>query len=926
MKITNIKINGILNPLGFSYDHLVLSARVTDTKAKKQTKARIEVSETEDFSQLVYEREASDIDLAGEELSFPVIPRNRYFVRVFVWGDNGECAVSESAYFETAKMDEKWEGKWITTRKEDTFHPVFSKKFSCNKKVASARIYICGLGCYEAYLNGNKLGEDYLAPFIHDYNEEQQYQTYSMTEYLKNENEIKVILGNGWYKGEFGLEHKNCNYGEEFLLIGELHIKYEDGSEEVIPTDETWKYQGSDIEDSGIYFGEVLNRQLWKDKENLWKKAVYAEKGTGSLVARYSVPVKAMEAIKPVELIYTPAGEIVLDMGQNFAGYVEFEVDCMPGKKIVLDFGEVLQQGNFYRDNYREAKSQFVYISKGGYEKVRPHFTFFGLRYVKITGWPGEVKPEAFTGWAVYSEMERTGYIDTSDKKINRLYANSVWGLKSNFLDMPTDCPQRDERMAWTGDAQVFAATASYHMDTRAFYYKFMRDLRREQDKCFGGIPNYLPNMGNLSGCGSVWGDIATILPATLCEMYDNKADFQMEYKMMKDWVDYIHQEDIKHGENNLFNFGFHFGDWLALDGITEQSFKGGTEDTLVASVYYYHSAILTKAMAERLGETEDVKYYANLAERIKEAIYKEYFTPTGRLAMDTQAAYIICLKYGLAPNKEKLLEGFRNRLKKDCYKIKCGFVGAPLLCTTLCENGMEEMAYHFLFEEEFPSWLYSVNLGATTIWERWNSLLPDGTVSGTGMNSFNHYAYGSVMEFVYKYVVGIRPLEAGFKKAKIAPVITGRFRYVKGSFASQAGNYECHWQIEKDGQVKVKVSIPFNRSAVVCLPGYSEGEMELTAGDYEFSYYPEKDYRKPYGETTFIGELSKDGEALEILKKYIPQAYGMALSQDKENLSLRLFELKWMFYMGIVPENVEKAIEELKELVRFPYNKYEAK
>lgn len=916
MKISNVKINGITNPLGFSYDHVVLSARVSETKAKKQTNARIEVSETEDFSQLVYKREASDIDLMGEELSFPFSPRTRYYVRVMVWGENGESAVSDVAYFETAKMDETWSGKWITTLREDTYHPVFSKKFPCSKKVKSARLYICGLGCYEAYLNGSKLGEEYLAPFLHDYNEEQQYQTYDMTEHLRKNNEIKVYLGNGWYKGEYGLEHNSCNFGDEFLLIGELHICYEDGTEEVIPTDETWCYQGSDIEDSGIYFGEILNRQLWADKENPWKQAVCAEKGTEKLIARYSPSVKAMESIKPVEIIYTPAGEVVLDMGQNFAGYVEFEIDCMPGKRIVLDFGEVLQEGNFYRDNYRDAQSQFVYISKGGHEVVRPHFTFFGFRYVRVTGWPGEIKKENFTGWAVYSEMERTGYVKTSNEKINRLYENSVWGLKSNFLDVPTDCPQRDERMAWTGDAQVFATTASYHMDTRAFYYKFIRDLKYAQKACGGGVPNYLPNMGNLSGCCSVWGDIATILPSVLQVMYDNKADFATEYEMMKDWVDYIHNEDVKNGENNLFNFGFHFGDWLALDGITEQSFKGGTDDALVASVYYYHSACLTAEMAERM-QREEANYYRELSAKILDAIHNEYFSPTGRLAVDTQAAYIICLKFGVGPSKEKLLAGFRERLKKDCYKIKCGFVGAPLLCTTLCENGMEDLAYHFLFEEEFPSWLYCVNLGATTIWERWNSLLPDGTVSGTGMNSFNHYAFGTVSEFIYKYVVGIQPLAAGFKKARIAPVITGRFQYVEGSYASLAGDYACRWSIETDGQVKVQVEIPFHRTAVVCLPGYKEKEMELDAGHYEFSYYPEVDYRKPYGENTFLGDLSKDEEALEILKRHIPQAFGMALSDDRENLTLRMFELRYMFFMGIVPEMVDGALQELKELIR---------
>jgi alpha-L-rhamnosidase len=918
MRITSLKINGITNPLGFSFDHIEVSCLVEETNAKKLSKASIEVSKCPDFSELLLKKEGPDLKLSGERLDLKLDPYVTYYYRITVIGDNGDMATSETAWFETAKMKEPWQAEWIGPQKEDSFHPLLRKYFTVKGIVKRARLYICGLGVYEAYLNGNKIGKEYLAPYIHDYTVEYQYQTYSLDSMITDTNQITVMLGNGWYKGYYGLDGRNNNFGDRFAAIAEIHLEYEDGSVEVIGTDNSWEYCGSDIEDSGIYLGEIYNRMLWNGKINPDKKVAILPLDKEKLIARYSLPVIVKEELKPLELIHTPAGETVLDMGQNFTGYIEFEADLKPGTKIILDVGEVLQQGNFYNENYRSAKSRFTYISCGGKETVRPHFTFFGFRYVRVTGWPGEVNPEAFTGKVVYSDLDRTGYIETSNPKINRLYLNSLWSLKSNFLDIPTDCPQRDERMGWTGDAQVFAPTASFHMDTRAFYYKFIRDLRNAQRTMHGGVPHFIPNIGSLSGACSVWGDIATILPETLYEYYHNDSDMSLEYSMMKDWVDYITGEDEKAGRKYLYHTGFHYGDWLALDGITKQSVKGGTDDYYIASVYYYHSTNLVVKMAERLGHTEDVKAYQELADKIKEAIFTEYFTPSGRLAVDTQAAYIIALKFGVYKDKERILEGFRERLRKDCYQIKCGFVGAPLLCLVLCENGMVDLAYHFLLKEEFPSWLYCVNLGATTIWERWNSLLADYTISGTGMNSFNHYAYGSVMEFVYKYIVGIRPLQPGFQKVLIAPEINMHFRWVKGSYTSVNGNYVCEWNIKEDGKVHVHIEIPFNTSAVVRLPRYEKEEFELTAGSYDFVYIPGQDFRRIYSEETLLQDIAGDPEAIQILKDTIPHAVWMVTGDDIENRIKKLKELRYMTYAGIDSEKAEQAIKKLLDLKRW--------
>lgn len=940
MKITGMKINGICNPIGFLYEKLLCSWKVTETFAKKQKFSCIEISKMPDFKEIIYKKEGRELDCCEAELSFRPMPYTTYYWRVTVEAFGGERAVSNAAFFETGKMDMPWKGKWIGTAKEDTFHPVLKKSFQIVGMPVRARLYICGLGLYEAYLNGTKIGCDYLAPFLNDYLECYQYQTYDITDLLSEENEFRILLGKGWYMGVFGLQNKPELFGNEMMAIAELHIEYEDRETEVIATDDTWLYQGSDIEESGIYYGEIFNRLLWKERKNPWKKVIIKE-APGNLVERYSLPVCVKEELSPINIIHTPAGELVLDMGQNHAGYMEFEADFAEGTKIVFECGEVLQNGNFYHENYRDAQSVFIYISDGRKETVRPHFTYFGYRYLKVSGWPGELQKEDIRAKVVYSDLERTGYIETSDEKINRLYQNCLWSQKSNFIDLPTDCPQRSERLGWTGDAQVFSPTASCNMDTRAFYRKYLRDLRSEQLRAKGAVPNYIPSIGDYGGAASVWGDAAVFIPEQLYIAFGNIKEMEDYYPLMHDWVEYLYCADEETGGKRLLLNRFQFGDWLALDGITEQSFKGGTEDNYIGSVYYYQSVKLTAQMAERLGYSEDAGRYKKLAKEIFDAVLAEYFTLNGRLAMDTQAAYIIALKFGIYKDREKLIAQFKERMRKDCYQIRCGFVGAPLLCTTLCENGMEDLAYHFLFQEEFPSWLYCVNLGATTIWERWNSLLEDGTVSGTGMNSFNHYSYGSVVEFLYSYIAGIRAEKPGYQRAVIAPVPDMRFRYFNCTYHSASGKYVSNWKIAENGIILLHVEIPFNCKARVILPrynkqqftGYSyeerkvknigdsvteDGKIMLCSGIYEFSYMPDKDYRQRYDVNTRLVEVADDEEVLSILKEELPAAYEIILRKDKENENLTFGELGKMFFLGFDEDMVKDVTNKIYTLKRW--------
>lgn len=922
MEIKKLKINGMKNPVGYDFSNLRVSWQVAGTEAEIIRNTKIEAAEDAFFQHILFEKQGN-LNQTGEIITLELLPRTRYYVRVSAEGEHGENTVSEVAFFETAKMQEAWTGTWIKPREDDRFHPVFHKKFKLKgekQKVEHVRLYICGLGMYQAFVNGKQAGNEVLTPYYNDYHTRVQYQTFNITDHLKKwgkeEHEIQVLLGNGWYKGTFGLAHKNHNFGTEFMMLAEIHVLYEDGSEEIIGTDETWEYCGSEIESSGIYDGEVINHLLWDGQENGWKKPLPAMP-EGKLVPRCSLPVVEKEDMPVREIIKTPAGETVLDFGQNFAGYVVFQTFLAKGTKIVLDFGEILQDGNFYNKNYREAKSQFVYISDGREELVKPHFTFFGFRYVRVSGWQCEISKDDFMGKAVYSDMERTGFMETGNEKVNRLYLNALWGQKSNSIDFPTDCPQRDERLGWTGDAQVFSGTASYNMDTETFYGKFLQDLRDEQQKYDGIVPGVIPVLDpNGPIFSSVWGDIATFLPMVLFEHSGDLIALESHYPMMKDWVDKITREDKARGQQFLYNFGNQLGDWLALDGRTEQSMNGGTDEYFIGSCYYAMSALKTAQAAEVLGKTEDGVYYRTLYEHIKDAVIREYYTQTGRLAIDSQTGYIVALYSGIYPDRERVKQGLRTRLYKDCYKMKGGFVGAPLLCRVLAENGMQEEAFYFLLQEGYPGWLHCVNLGATTIWERWNSVLDDGHLSGTMMNSLNHYAYGAVVEFLYRDVAGLSPAEPGFKKILYTPMVNAKLKTMKASYECPYGTWRSEWEIRSDGKVHVVLDVPFGCTAVVGLPFYPAAEIgEVHAGTHRFDYQPTEDLRARYSKQTMFKDMMQDEKAQAIIERVSPLLGYFLGSGNEDFLYESLDTLEGMSYMGFQKEEIEKLTKELTEI-----------
>lgn len=842
MRIERLKVNHIENPVGFLLDSISFSWTVTQAMGNRTAKARVQIALDSGMEQLVYDSgERERVNCADFAPDFSTEPGVRYYWQVQVWDDFGDCGKSDVAFFETAAQMK--EGKWIRAPFAKEVHPLFRRKFQVSEKIASARLYICGLGLYEAFLNGEKIGDEYLAPHYNDYDLWLQYQTYDLTSQLQQgENCIGILLGNGWYKGRFGfIRGMDGLYGDTCKLICELHLKFEDGTQKIIPSDTSWLCAPSPVLRSSIYDGEAWDSRkeipAWDQAscdEKEFVPAILASENKCLLTPRLSPPVKIMERIKPVKLLHTVADEWVLDFGQEMTGWVEFFCKAPENAEIVLQYGEILQEGKFYNDNLRTAKAEYRYIANGTKAWVRPHFTFYGFRYVKVQGIQ-EIDLDDFTGCVLYSQMPQTGFIETSNEKVNRLFQNALWGQKGNFLDTPTDCPQRDERMGWTGDAQVFSATACFNMYTPAFYKKYLYDMKLEQDTLDGSVPHVVPNalgqMGralhregkhinnravNIPHGSCAWGDAATVIPWNLYLFYGDKTMLAQQYENMKSWVDHIRKVDVERcGGRYLWTDGFHFADWLSLDNFHKGSCYGATDTYLVASAYYYYSAKLTEKAAEELGKPGDAAYYGELATHIKEAFLAEYYTATGRLAQETQTALALVLWLDLIPEggRQRQVDKLMAKLQEEKMHLTTGFVGTPLLCPVLTENGHGDAAYTLLLNEDYPSWLYEVNMGATTIWERWNSVLPDGSISDTGMNSLNHYAYGSIVEWMYRYMCGLNPSAPAYKRFTIRPYTDERFDWVRMVYESPYGLIRSEWEKKENG-ILYTIEVPFDAEA----------------------------------------------------------------------------------------------------------------
>ncbi len=932
MQIYDMKVNHLANPLGFRMPRTVFSWKVKEAEGKRQEAARLQVAADEGMGEILFD---SGFDAGADSLGYRAAlelkPRTRYYWTVTVRSELGEEARGAVQWFETAKMQEAWAGKWITCDNSEKRHPYFEKDVEISGPVKRARLYISGLGLYEAFYKvkeqdackEKRIGEEYLTPYSNDYNEWVQYQTYDVTELLQSSGKLSVLLGNGWYKARFGfaaLEDVGF-YGNEWKLIAELRIEYEDGREEVIGTDESWSVGRSRITFSNLYDGEMRDDTL-PDMEIC--RAVICEPPKGVLTERMSLPVVVHETFDPVELLHTPAGELVFDMGQEFTGIFALRVHGPAGTKIHVQTGEILQGGNFYNENLRSAKSEYIYISDGSEKVVVPHFTFYGYRYVKIQGIP-DLKKEDFKGLALYSDFGEIGFMKTGNGLINRFIENVRWGLKDNFVDVPTDCPQRDERMGWTGDAQVFSPTAMYLTDAYAFYAKYLYDMAREQSALDGAVPHVVPSCGvEESAC--VWGDASCIIPWNMYLFYGDKSILEDQFESMRSWVDYIGRVD---GDNHGWRDVFHFGDWLALDHpeTGSEQVMGGTDEAFIANLYYAVSAGLVAKAAHVLGYQEEEERYGRLSEEQFEAVKKEFYSVTGRCCIKTQTALLLTLKYHLSENEELVKSQLLQLFQFSHGKLRTGFVGTPLMNNILSDNGMDSLAYDLLLNEEYPGWLYEVKLGATTVWERWNSLLADGTISGTSMNSMNHYSYGSVLEWMFRHAAGIDSIDGvpGFRQARFAPVLDWRLRSMEASYDSASGVYACRWELKDKEHVTVSVTVPFNSSAVLRLPAapqevyedranpmfadVRDGVCHLQPGSYTVSYRLSETLKKNYGLDTPMWKLKAEPEVVEKLKDVLDLT---KIEEEYMGRSVRAYQDMFKTVIGTeLLEKVEAALAE---------------
>ena len=765
----------------------------------------------------------------------PLKSGKKYFWQVRVWDNNGKASSwSSPASFQMALLNKSdWKAKWIEPGYAgDTVGapcPMFRKQFSANKRIVSATAYITAHGLYEAQINGHRVGDAYLTPGWTSYNHRLQYQVYDVSSLLKQgDNAVGITIGNGWYRGPIAWGNNINRYGKSSGLLFQLNLTYSDGTSTIIVSDESWKSSTGAIRYSEIYNGETIDARLNKTGWSLpgyndadWNGVKIGEYSFDNLIATSNEPVRKHETFAPQKMITTPKGEKVIDFGQNLVGWVVLKVKGNPGDAIRISHAEVLdKQGNFYTANLRAAKAQDNYILKGDNEETfEPHFTWHGFRYIKVEGYPGELKPENFTAVTLYSDMKQTGTFSSSNPLINQLQHNIQWGQKGNFLDVPTDCPQRDERLGWTGDAQAFSRTATFNMNVDNFFSKWLKDLAADQLPN-GSVPFVIPNVLGASSAGSAgWADAATIIPWNMYLAYGDKKILEQQYPSMKAWVEYMYTKST----NDLWNTGFHFGDWLFFRPNDDNDGRSAVTDKyLIAQCFYAHSTQLLINAAKLLGNTKDEETYSALLQKIKDAFVKEYMTPNGRLVSGTQTAYVLALNFDVLPEtlRAQAADRLVENIKSYGDHLTTGFLGTPYLCEVLTRFGYNDVAYKLLLQTTYPSWLYPVKMGATTIWERWDGEKPDSTFQTPGMNSFNHYAYGAIGDWMYRKMVGIDTYEdgVGYKHIKIQPHIGGDFTFASATLQTYYGKLSSSWKLEND-KLLMDVEIPANTTATVFVP-----------------------------------------------------------------------------------------------------------
>ena len=691
---------------------------------------------------------------------------------------------------------------WISyPTKEDYTCPVFKKKFTTSKEIKKATLKITSLGCYYAELNGARIGDFILAPGW-TYYKRAQMQTYDITHMINNENEIRATLSQGWFNGRINLRTRKELPNVYPALICEIELIYKDNTKEYIYSDKTWECALSKITFSDIYDGESYDA-TYEEKFIPVKVQNYSE---FKIVKQQGEIVKEQEIIYPQSIFKTPKGETVIDFGQNMTGYFEIDLNAKREEIVSLSVAEVLDKnGNFYTENYRSAKAKFDYICTDGHQVYKPKLCFWGFRYIRVDQFPCEITKNGIKAIVLHSDLKRTGYLNSSSPLLNQLFSNIIWGQKGNFLDVPTDCPQRDERLGWTGDAQLFIRTASYNYNVEKFFDKWLEDLRLEQ-KREGRIPFCIPQVHDTPGSSTaVWSDASTICPWQIYLTYANKKILARQFKSMCDYVDEIGRITK---ERYLWYGCWHFGDWLGLDAPAG-SYKGSSNPDIIATIFYAFSVSLVVKAGKILGK--NVSKYEKLHSRILEKGRKKF------TEFNTQTECAIALYFDFALDKKAVADKLAGMIIENGKRLKTGLVGTPYLLHALSQNGYSELAYDLLLQEEFPSWLYSVKQGATTIWEHWDGINDKGEFWSKDMNSFNHYIYGSVADWVYGVACGIQTVEEkpGFEEILIEPHPTDKLEHLSASIETPRGIVSSKWY-HKDGKIRYEITTPVKTTVII--------------------------------------------------------------------------------------------------------------
>jgi alpha-L-rhamnosidase len=715
--------------------------------------------------------------------------------------------------------------------------------------VARATLHATAHGIFEAYLNGQPVSDDVLSPGWSSYEWRLRYRSYDVTSLVEPRSVLGVALGNGWFRGRLGWGGGRAHYGEELAALAQLEIEFADGHRQMIITDESWMAGPSAVVSNDLYDGETIdarrNSEAWLQpgfSNDGWTGVHRANIDFSTLAPYIGPPTRRQEELQPIKIWTSPAGKTLVDFGQNLVGWLRLNVSGPAGTMITVRHAEVLEHNELGMRPLRTAEATDRFTLSGGDDVFEPTFTFHGFRYIEVDGWPGQLTGDAITAVVVSSELQRIGEFECSDDLLNQLHRNVVWGTRGNFLDVPTDCPQRDERLGWTGDIAVFAPTAAYLFDVEDFLRDWLVDLAAEQRAANGMVPFVVPDVLKYierpahrpdPESTAIWSDAAVWVPWALWQAYGNVQVLSDQFDSM---VAHVHRVESLLSPTGLWDAGFQFGDWLDPTAPPDEPAAAKADKGVVATACLYRDARILTNIAELLGRSEEAAEFTALAERTWAAFNDHYVNDDGTIRSDAQTAYTLAIAFGLLDEQTEELAGKRlaELVAESGYRIQTGFAGTPYIMDALSATGHFDEAYRLLLQREVPSWLYSVTMGATTIWERWDSMLPDGTINPGQMTSFNHYALGAVADWMHRKIGGIAPLEAGYSKVLIAPHPGGGIHWARSSLETRRGKISVFWSQEDNGPIDLDIAIPDGATAVVELPGAKA--QELGSGQHRIS------------------------------------------------------------------------------------------